>query len=130
MKMDQLKILAKEVAQNAYSPFSKFKVGSTILTKNGEIFTGCNIESDSLTFNLCAERNAISNAISGEGKIQIDKVVIYTPTQKAASPCGPCRQLIFEFGKEANVYSFCDSDDSIEMSIRELLPQAFDFEEQ
>lgn len=128
--MDQLKTLAKEVAQNAYSPFSKFKVGSAILTKNGDVFTGCNIESDSLTFNICAERNAISNAISGKGEIQIDKVVIYTPTQKAASPCGSCRQLIFEFGKDAMVHSFCDTQSSIEMSVRELLPEAFDFEEQ
>lgn len=130
MKIDQLKTLAKEVAKNAYSPFSKFNVGSAILTKKGDVFTGCNIESDSLTFNLCAERNAISNAISKKGKIQIDKVVIYTPTQKAASPCGLCRQLIFEFGKEAHVYSFCDSEDSIEMSISELLPHGFDFKAQ
>ena len=130
MEIDDLKKLAKDVAKNAYSPFSKFKVGSAILTRNGDVFTGCNIESSSLTFNLCAERNAISNAISGKGEIQIDKVVIYTPTQKAASPCGPCRQLIFEFGKDADIYSFCDSDDSIKMSIRELLPHAFDFNEQ
>ena len=130
MKIDQLKTLAKNVSQNSYSPFSKFKVGSAILTKNGDVFTGCNMESKSLTFNICAERNAISTAISKAGNLEIDQVVIYTPTQKAATPCGPCRQLIFEFGGNANVYSFCDSDDSIEMNIKELLPQAFDFDEQ
>ncbi|MCP4459922.1 MAG: cytidine deaminase [Cytophagales bacterium] len=130
MEIDELKKLAKATAQNAYSPFSKFKVGSAILTTNGDVFAGCNIESSSLTFNICAERNAISNAISGKGNIQIEKVVIYTPTQKAASPCGSCRQLIFEFGKDASVYSHCDSEDYIQMNIRELLPAAFDFSEQ
>ena len=128
MKTQELRRLAKEVAKNAHSPFSKFSVGSAILTKDGDVFTGCNIESSSLTFNLCAERNAISNAISNKGVIWISQVVVYTPTVKAASPCGLCRQLIFEFGKEACIYSFCDSDDTIQMNIKELLPEAFDFD--
>ncbi len=130
MEINQLKKLAKETALNSYSPSSKFKVGSAILTENGDVFVGCNVESSSLTFNICAERNAISNAISSRGNIQIIQVVVYTPTQKAAAPCGSCRQTIFEFGKEAKIYSFCDSDDTIEMNIRDLLPKAFDFNEQ
>jgi len=130
MEINDLKIRAKEAADNAYAPFSKFKVGCAIETKDGEVFMGCNIESKSLTFNICAERNAISNAITGKGDIKINRVVIYTPTQKAAPPCGLCRQLIFEFGDEAMVHSFCDSDDSLQMTIGELLPEAFDFDEQ
>ena len=130
MEIEALKKLAMDVSENAYSPFSKFRVGSAILAEDGDVFTGCNIESNSLTFNLCAERNAISNAVSGKGAISISKVVVYTPTTKATSPCGPCRQLIFEFGDNATIYSFCDSDDTIEMNIRELLPKAFDFNDQ
>jgi len=128
--MDQLKTLAKEVAQNAYAPFSKFSVGCALLSKSGKVFTGCNVESNSLTFNICAERNAISTAISKAGNLEIDQVVIYTPTQKAAAPCGSCRQLIFELGKETRVFSYCDTTDTIDKTIRELLPDAFDFDEQ
>lgn len=130
MKIEALKKLAMDVAENAFSPFSKFRVGSAILTEDGDVFTGCNVESSSLTFNLCGERNAITSGISAKGAIKISKVVVYTPTPKAASPCGPCRQLIFEFGKDATIYSFCDSDDTIEMTIKELLPEAFDFNDQ
>ncbi len=127
MDLSELKKLAKEVAKNAYTPHSGFHVGTALVTKDGKVFTGCNIESDSVTFNICAERNAISTAISKVGSIEIDQVVIYTPTPKPATSCGLCRQLIYEFGKDAKVYSFCDSEEIIETTVRELLPMAFDF---
>lgn len=128
MELSELKKLAKEVSKNAYTPHSGFHVGAALVTKQGKVFTGCNIESDSVTFNICAERNAISTAISEVGGIEIDQVVIYTSTQKPATSCGLCRQLIFEFGKDAKIYSFCDSDETIETTVQELLPMAFDFE--
>lgn len=111
----------------AYAPYSHFKVGSAILMKSGEVYTGCNIESNSLTFNLCAERNAISSAIVKEHKPEIDTVAIYVDTDQPAAPCGLCRQLIFEFGQDARVVSFGNSNEIFDSNIKTLLPDAFDF---
>lgn len=128
MELNELKKLAKEVASNAYAPHSNFSVGCALVTKSGDIFTGCNIESDSVTFNICAERNAISTAISKLGKIEIDQIVIYTATEMPAASCGLCRQLIHEFGRNAKIYSFCDSDEVLDITIQELLPHSFELE--
>ena len=129
MSLDELRKQAKEAAQNAYASFSQFKVGSAILLDNGRVVTGCNIESDSLTFNICAERNAISTALSQFGDVKIDTVVIYSDSEKPAAPCGVCRQMIFEFGHEAKVLSYGTGEEFIETTIQELLPHAFDFNE-
>ncbi len=129
MSLEELKEKAKQVATNAYAAHSGFKVGSAILLDNGEVITGCNIESDSLTFNICAERNAISTAIAQLGDIKIDTVVIYTDSPTPAAPCGVCRQLIYEFGHKAKVISYGNGDEVLYTSIQELLPHAFDFNE-
>lgn len=128
MGIDELKKLAKNACENAYAPQSRFKVGSAIRTTNGKVYAGCNVESLSLIFTICAERNAISSAIAGQGNVEIDLVVIYSPTSTPSSPCGACRQAIFEFGKNARVHSFCDSSQVIDTTIKELLPHAFDLE--
>jgi cytidine deaminase len=129
MEIEELKKLAKEVSKNGYASQSGFKVGSAILAKDGQVYTGCNVESPSLIFVICAERNAVSTAIAQAGNIEIDTVVIYTPTDRPTPPCGACRQLIYEFGKNVRVFSFCDNGKYLDTTIQKLLPEAFDLKE-
>jgi cytidine deaminase len=129
MDINELKELAKESIKNAYAPQSGFKVGCAIQTVTGEVYTGCNVESLSLIFTICAERNAISTAIAMAGEIEIETVVVYTPTKLATPPCGACRQAIFEFGKNATIHCFSEHGASLTATIRELLPEAFDLKE-
>ena len=116
---------AKEVCQNAYAPYSKFHVGCVLLSDNEQIYSGCNIENISFGLTICAERVAISKAISIEGpKFRIKKVVIYTPTEMPITPCGACRQVLIEFGDDFEIISTCNSNEMIRKSIEELLPDS------
>ena len=90
---------AKEVSKHAYCPYSKFRVGATVLTDTGDVFTGCNVENASHGLTICAERNAVFHMVA-QAKQRIQALVIYTPTPKPAAPCGACRQVINEFGPE------------------------------
>lgn len=95
--------LAIEARKNAYTPYSKFKVGACLLCKNDEIYTGCNIENASLTPTVCAERTAIFKAIS-EGNKDFKKIVVVGGKNEKlndfCAPCGVCRQVISEFVNE------------------------------
>ncbi|MDI6854084.1 MAG: cytidine deaminase [Deltaproteobacteria bacterium] len=115
---------AKSISKAAYAPYSKFPVGATVLTADGRMFDGCNVENASFGLTSCAERNAVSHMIS-QGRQQIVAVVIYTPTPKPASPCGACRQVINEFGPEALILSVCDGPDILKKKLSELLPEPF-----
>ena len=125
MTQDQLRALAKAASAKAYAPYSNFKVGAALLTKSGNVYSGCNVENASYGLTICAERNAIANAVASEGTIEIEMIVVYTPTEKPTPPCGACRQVIHEFGNPS-IKSFCDSDESNLHSSEELLPYAFD----
>lgn len=130
MELTELKAKAKDVASKAHAPYSKFRVGCALLTKSGNTYTGCNVENASYGLTTCAERNAIAAAVAVEGKVAIEQVVVYTPTAKAASPCGVCRQVIYEFCEgDVKVLSFCDSSGTIDTTIKKLLPEAFDLGE-
>ncbi len=122
--IDILKVKAIEVAKKAYAPYSKFNVGCALLTTSGQIYTGCNVENASYGLTVCAERNAIANAINMEGKITIEKIVVYTPTDVPTPPCGACRQVIIEFGNP-EVYSFCRTEKATHHKMEDLLPDAF-----
>jgi cytidine deaminase len=115
---------AKATAQNAYSPYSKFRVGATILTSTGDMFSGCNVENASYGLTICAERNAIFQMVA-EGQQKIQTLVIYTPTESPTSPCGACRQVINEFGPETRIISVCDGPERTDTTLDQLLPQAF-----
>lgn len=125
MQDSELRLKAKEASSKAYAPYSDFKVGCALLTKSGNVYTGCNVENASYGLTVCAERNAIANAIIAEGKIQIERLFVYTPTAKATPPCGACRQVIHEFGNPY-VESNCVSNEKIIAESGELLPYAFD----
>ena len=87
---------AKEASQNSYSPFSRFAVGAAVITPNGKIYRGCNVENSSFGLTNCAERTAIFKAVS-EGEREILAVAIYSPNTDSCYPCGACRQVLYEF---------------------------------
>jgi cytidine deaminase len=115
---------ARKASKFAYCPYSDFPVGAAVLMEGGEVFTGCNVENASYGATICAERNAIFQAVA-KGKKKIKAVVVYTPTTSPSSPCGICRQVINEFGPEAEVISVCNGPGSIHRKLSELLPEAF-----
>ena len=126
-KSEALIPLAKEACEMAYAPYSKFPVGCVILSKDGNSYTGCNIENISFGLTICAERAAISKAISEEGpEFKIDTVIIYTPTKVPITPCGACRQVLREFGDDFYVTSICDSGSIAKEHISVLLPSSPD----
>lgn len=120
----RLQRLAKRASEASYSPYSTFPVGAAILTGSGQVFRGTNVENASFGVCNCAERTAIFSAVAA-GERKITCIVVYTPTARATSPCGACRQVINEFGPTARVISICDSDDRIDTTLDALLPRAF-----
>jgi cytidine deaminase len=116
---------ARNVRENAYAPFSEFKVGSAIVTDDGDIVTGCNVESASYGLTVCAERVAIWKAIS-QGKRKIKRIAVVADTEELTPPCGVCRQIIWEFGGDIPVV-FANLNGKVEtVQMRDLLPRAFD----
>lgn len=124
MDTKQLITKALEAQQNAYVPYSNFKVGAALLTKSGKIYTGCNIESASYTPSICAERTAISKAVS-EGEREIEAIAVVGNPQEYTFPCGVCRQVIREFGKDASIIVAKNEDDYKEYKLDEILPYSF-----
>ncbi|OWK41865.1 cytidine deaminase [Fimbriiglobus ruber] len=115
---------AKAASETAYCPYSKFRVGAAVLTDDGQIFEGCNVENASYGLTICAERNAVFQMVA-RAKQKITAVVIYTPTVKPSAPCGACRQVINEFGPDALIMSVCDGEGVLKKKLSELLPDAF-----
>jgi cytidine deaminase len=124
----KLERAATRVMKNAHAPYSKFRVGAAILLTNGRIFSGCNVENASYGMTNCAERTAIFTAVAELGpKIQIRAVAVTNDRGVACSPCGACRQVIYEFGPDATVF-FQGANGSKQAQIKELLPEGFRFE--
>src|SRR6202008_286005 len=121
----KLERAAIRVMKNAHAPYSKFRVGAAILLTNGRIFSGCNVENASYGMTNCAERTAIFTAVAELGpKIQIRAVAVTNDRGVACSPCGACRQVIYEFGPDATVF-FQAASGPRQAHITELLPEGF-----
>ena len=116
---------ARGARERSVAPFSKFLVGAALRTREGKIFTGCNIESASYGLTVCAERVAIWKALS-EGECDFTDLVIVADTEQLTPPCGTCRQIIWEFAKQAKITLANLNGQGQEVDIRELLPRAFD----
>ena len=116
---------AKEVSQNAYAPYSKFLVGACALYESGNTYTGCNVENASYGLSLCAERNAMSNAIAAGEKSELKAIAIYSPNKKMCTPCGACRQWMFEFSEKVDVILEDENNEIKIINISELLPYVF-----
>ncbi|MDN6162130.1 MAG: cytidine deaminase [Atopostipes sp.] len=116
---------ANGMLENAYVPYSNFPVGAAILSKDGEIFTGSNIENSSYSLSNCAERTAVFKAVS-EGSLEFDKMVVTGNTEGPISPCGACRQVLSEFCEpDMPIILTNIKGDIEETTIAELLPNAF-----
>src|SRR5246127_5497410 len=96
MDTENLIKLATEARENAYAPYSNFKVGAALLASNGKVFTGCNVENATYGLTVCAERVALWKAIS-EGEREFAAIAVVSLSDPPAPPCGACRQLLWEF---------------------------------
>ena len=114
---------ASKVKENAYVPYSGFQVGAALLTTNGKIYTGCNIESASYTPTICAERTAIFKAVS-EGDREIEAIAVIGDAEYTF-PCGVCRQVIREFGKDIKIIIGKSEEEYKVFTLDQLLPNSF-----
>lgn len=123
---EQLLSSARDALTRSYARYSNFRVGAAVLTDQGEIFTGCNVENASYGLTNCAERSAIFTAVqeTKAARLSIRAVAVVTADDVPCSPCGACRQVIFEFGENATVI-FKGRQGYQEMSIADLLPESF-----
>lgn len=129
MEVTKLIEVAKNARENAYSPYSNYKVGAALLTKNGKIFSGCNIENGGI-MSICAERVAFTKAIS-EGESDFEAILVVGGEKELVytTPCGYCRQFMTEFCKKDFKVILCYEEDKIEeWSLGELLPHSFGLE--
>ena len=116
---------ARRVMKNAYAPFSHFRVGAAILTAKGTVFAGCNVENSSYGMTNCAERTAIFSAVAKEGpELEIRAVAVVNDHGVPCSPCGACRQVIYEFGPRAIIF-YQGENGPKQSLITDLLPEGF-----
>ena len=115
---------AKKAMGNAYSPYSGFSVGAALLTTEGEVFTGCNVENASFGATICAERCAVMKAVS-EGYTSFEKIAIVSSENDLTYPCGICRQFLSEFMEDGIVVVQDKTGNIKEYSLNELIPFAF-----
>ena len=124
--MEELILTAIKAMNNAYSPYSNFKVGSAVLTECGKMFTGCNIENASYPATICAERVAMTKAVS-EGYTNLVKIAIVCSNGDYAYPCGVCRQVMSELMPDGEVLVYSSNENKVKQyKVSELLPYAFD----
>ena len=119
---------ANEAREQAYAPYSRYQVGAAVLTADGQVFTGCNIENAAFPSSLCAERVAIFKAVS-EGHRQLRAIAVVT--SNGGSPCGGCRQVMREFGGKQLIVLIADGSGTLleEFPLDELLPRSLGPEE-
>lgn len=126
--VQEMRVAAEAAMKNAYCRYSKFRVGAAVLSADGEIFAGCNVENASYGLTSCAERNAIFQAVAkgavSKGK-PLQAVVIVTPEEELVPPCGACRQVINEFNPDADIFVFGKGDVGQQFKLSALLPHAF-----
>ena len=125
MATTELINLAIETSKKAYVPYSHFPIGAVLVAKNGQIFTGVNIENASFGLTNCGERTAIFKAVS-EGVTDFKELIVYGETKHPISPCGACRQVMAEFfSKDLKVTLVAKDRSTVVMTVRELLPYSF-----
>lgn len=121
---EDLKRAAQEAFANAYAPYSGFQVGVALRDADGGIHKGANVENASYGLSRCGEQSAIQ-ALATAGKRSFVEAVVYTEAEEPASPCGACRQILFEFSPAAVVWLVNHSGDVKTYHVRDLLPDGF-----
>jgi cytidine deaminase len=126
-KLKKMKKAAWKVRENAYCPYSGFKVGASMRSaKTGKIYAGCNVENAAFPTGICAERGALCAAVASEGpNVKFDEIVVVTENHEPAAPCGVCRQMMIEFGVEANVNCYNHEGMKTRLTLDEYLPNSF-----
>lgn len=110
--------------ENAYAPYSRFRVGAAVMAEDGAVFTGCNVENASYGMTLCAERVAVARAVA-EGHRQIVAVAVVADSSSVTTPCGACRQVLAEFAGPGAVVVADSGRARRRFTLGELLPEAF-----
>ena len=123
-KRKELVEAASAVRENSYAPYSKFRVGAAVETKDGKIYSGCNIESASYGLTVCGERVAIWKAVS-EGEHEFKQIAVVVDTEELTPPCGVCRQILWEFCGNVPVTLANLSGKSETVMMEDLIPRAF-----
>lgn len=121
---DALVALARQVRENAYAPYSGFRVGACLLTVEGRTYTGCNVENAAMSPACCAERGAVFQAVA-RGERNFSAIAIAAGQDGPVWPCGVCLQVLAEFSPGMTVITAWDAGGVRELPLRELLPHAF-----
>jgi len=121
MQYVELTAAASKTRESAYAPYPKFAVGAAVLSKEGRVFVGCNVENISLGLTICAERSAIAAAVAA-GHRDFEAIAIVTGSKKPALPCGACQQVMAEFNPSMKVVVATVASDAEQFSLKELLP--------
>ena len=124
MNERQLIELASIARNNAYAPYSRFRVGAALLTKTGRVFTGCNIENATYGATCCAERTAVYKAVS-EGEKEFEAIAIRGDNAGFTFPCGICRQVLMEFSPFIKVILINENEEIKTFILNDLFPNAF-----
>jgi cytidine deaminase len=121
---DSLREAALRALDNAYAPYSNFRVGAALRTRSGEIVTGCNVENSVNGLAMCAETLAVASAVS-QGLTEVEEIAIATEDSEPTPPCGACRQVLNEFAPDITISSYTREGREATWTLRELLPHAF-----
>ena len=124
-ELKELYKMALLVREKSYSPYSGHKVGAAILTSDGKIYTGCNVENSSFGATVCAERVAVQKAVSEAGEFTLKAVMVVTSATPPWPPCGMCRQVLAEFGEDFSVHTANPEGILETYSFLELFPKGF-----
>jgi cytidine deaminase len=121
---DSLREAALRALDNAYAPYSNFRVGAALRARSGEIVIGCNMENSAYGLAICAETLAVASAVS-QGLTEFDEIAIVTDDSEPTPPCGACRQVLNEFAPDITISSYTREGREATWTLRELLPHAF-----
>ena len=126
MNIDDIKLIesASEIRKNARAPFSNFKVGACLLSEEGKLFTGVNVECSSYGLTICAERVALTKALS-EGYSNFKKIAIVVNSKKITPPCGACRQLLYDYAPNLEIIISNGKGEIKKFQMSELFPEPF-----
>jgi len=119
-----LREAALRALDNAYAPYSNFRVGAALKTKDGRVITGCNMENSAYGLAICAETLAVASAVS-QGLTQFEEIAIASDDSEPTPPCGACRQVLNEFAPSIRVSSYTRDGKEASWTLDELLPHAF-----